>query len=527
MDPITEDFICLVEGCGKRFKRKEHLVRHGTSHNEVKAFVCGVCSKGFARSDVLNRHVRQHGPDASSTASSFANLNACDACHIRKAKCVGGDPCHFCSEHNVQCTRDRAVSRRRATKEVQESLRNPAAAAAVSQPKYAEDQVPMIAWGEDLPMEDANLEFSSTSPSTVDPGLHEPSSVKVSSAFDGLPFSLPPGISETSSIESKDGDLLIEVCSRSWAGPIGETPYAMGIAEGLLDHFLVAYFTHLYQRWPIIHCRTFDKRNSDPQLLWTMLMIGARCSPQQKGARELADHLQGDLPPILVRYLQAEQAALTHDMMLLLPKLQSAILYIMHAVYFGDDQEVIAVCHIVELVLSCLRRIGAYDPQVWTKEIPWADPMSRDWLQIETRKRLTSMSFFADAYLAILLDKAPSLSYEDLNCRLPCRNYWWWAMSREEVSRLRMADRPSDRTPKTMHSFISDTLAEDKTNADVDVRELEVVDCHLVQCAIHLLVWSQKEQARARVAARDAVPSEQASALEDPECDLSESQRAL
>ncbi|ORZ15708.1 hypothetical protein BCR42DRAFT_328423 [Absidia repens] len=56
-------FVCKVDGCGKVFKRSEHLKRHIRSiHTLEKPFECPYqnCNKRFSRSDNLNQHIRIH-----------------------------------------------------------------------------------------------------------------------------------------------------------------------------------------------------------------------------------------------------------------------------------------------------------------------------------------------------------------------------------------------------------------------------------------------------------------------------------
>ncbi|KAI8877718.1 hypothetical protein K501DRAFT_306151 [Backusella circina FSU 941] len=56
-------FTCKTDGCGKIFKRSEHLKRHIRSiHTLEKPFECPYhsCSKRFSRSDNLNQHIRIH-----------------------------------------------------------------------------------------------------------------------------------------------------------------------------------------------------------------------------------------------------------------------------------------------------------------------------------------------------------------------------------------------------------------------------------------------------------------------------------
>ncbi|KAG0172506.1 hypothetical protein DFQ28_006955 [Apophysomyces sp. BC1034] len=56
-------FQCTHDGCGKIFKRSEHLKRHVRSiHTKEKPFECpyNTCGKRFSRSDNLNQHIRIH-----------------------------------------------------------------------------------------------------------------------------------------------------------------------------------------------------------------------------------------------------------------------------------------------------------------------------------------------------------------------------------------------------------------------------------------------------------------------------------
>ncbi|CAO0789341.1 unnamed protein product [Mucor circinelloides] len=69
----TRMFACKTEGCGKVFKRSEHLKRHVRSiHTMEKPFKCPYqsCNKRFSRSDNLNQHIRIHRHSKSSFASS-------------------------------------------------------------------------------------------------------------------------------------------------------------------------------------------------------------------------------------------------------------------------------------------------------------------------------------------------------------------------------------------------------------------------------------------------------------------------
>ncbi|KAI8141822.1 hypothetical protein BJV82DRAFT_474922, partial [Fennellomyces sp. T-0311] len=54
---------CNEPGCGKLFKRSEHVKRHFRSiHTKEKPYECPYteCKKRFSRSDNLNQHIRIH-----------------------------------------------------------------------------------------------------------------------------------------------------------------------------------------------------------------------------------------------------------------------------------------------------------------------------------------------------------------------------------------------------------------------------------------------------------------------------------
>ncbi|KAK3832227.1 MAG: hypothetical protein JOS17DRAFT_790300 [Linnemannia elongata] len=74
-DTPSRVFNCLIDDCGKLFKRSEHLKRHVRSvHTLEKPFTCPYadCPKSFSRSDNLNQHIRVHRHDKEKAAAAAA-----------------------------------------------------------------------------------------------------------------------------------------------------------------------------------------------------------------------------------------------------------------------------------------------------------------------------------------------------------------------------------------------------------------------------------------------------------------------
>lgn len=52
------NYQCSFMGCGRRFKRREHLTRHSMIHTGERPFLCNQCQRRFSRVDNLAQHVR-------------------------------------------------------------------------------------------------------------------------------------------------------------------------------------------------------------------------------------------------------------------------------------------------------------------------------------------------------------------------------------------------------------------------------------------------------------------------------------
>lgn len=102
ISPETSDSVqkyqCSV--CFKRYKRREHLFRHFSSHTSQRPYQCTSCDGAFQRADVLKRHLRTC--DGGNSRAS-PRRRACDRCVRQKKACSSHQPCLSCAKRGTAC----------------------------------------------------------------------------------------------------------------------------------------------------------------------------------------------------------------------------------------------------------------------------------------------------------------------------------------------------------------------------------------------------------------------------------------
>ncbi|GME67441.1 unnamed protein product [[Candida] boidinii] len=205
-----------------------------------------------------------------------------------------------------------------------------------------------------------------------------------------------------------------------------------------LQEFLDLYFTKVNVTYPIIHCATFDTESSSSLLLTSMIILGASYSTKlaHKVAVEIHDVLRGAL---------FSSEAFTSEPELWV--LQSMLLIEVFGKFkAGSKQhEMSIIFHGV--LINLLKKTGCLNvhvPSYSSKDELDPESSWRNWIQLESMKRLAIFTFNWDVQHAILFGQTPCISAFELRLQLPSEvNLWtqnnsedWLKFRREETEQI-------------------------------------------------------------------------------------------
>lgn len=437
MEPSTgEPFHCPVEGCGSKFKRKEHLVRHSKSHSSSRPFTCEICGKSFVRSDVLRRHVRQH--EEKELNPPAPTQGACDLCHARKSRCDGSTPCGACVHRGLHCTRNRIVSRNRLPKTFQdeqsESSADEQETLSTGNALGTAPPIPPPAVSTDTDPHNCHTCPSSTrgadqSSYAVLQSIFSPDTLHHAwQSFDS-PKPTDPAVSTTPATSVRPNPLPeVQSTPQRWCpitgmsleeGPSTQSSYehsnTLTVATPLIptlqppersafgtqqtstmredlappppnndppqffetkgaNAYTAAYFTNFHSQWPILHPPSFSIFGWGPELIWSIVMLGARFTYSENG-KVLSEAINEELLDIFEpegdgagpraeaqQTIFARQAIRNSERWNALISLQAGVLNVIYAIYFGDEQHIARARRVMHHVGSAMCDVGAFDP---------------------------------------------------------------------------------------------------------------------------------------------------------------------
>jgi len=345
---VGKDFCCTR--CPKRFSRSENLRRHVATH-DVGKYRCVVCDKHFTRSDLLKRHRKNH--DRSSTQLNYSKPQPQPTTFEAEGSLDRSPPEHF-SDPSSQKTLPRSFDTESSRPafvgpgliedEIHDS--NQMQQHHVEMPfdtfmtnedisglnlgafdgdigwtlDFAYSHPFMDSFTADLltPSSTGNVEFGDSESSNVvsdEAGewpdrMSRPTSPKrrKSEKAHHVPRNWLATIAEAqlemarrrisdvalSSVDVETRNGVLEFLSLPSSPYSGDRDLEMFPSVEVLDYFLLLYFRHIHERFPVIHLPTLQLTRISPFLLMALLLAGSSHSKANDGwfTRVFYDHFR-------------------------------------------------------------------------------------------------------------------------------------------------------------------------------------------------------------------------------------------
>lgn len=202
--------------------------------------------------------------------------------------------------------------------------------------------------------------------------------------------------------------------------PAGQGENVHWLSQTRFPFLLKTYFTHHHRHTPIIHLPTFDIVACPPSLTFAISLIAASYIPQfglraqniiglTKCAYQFALETDEGLCSGSTASLETLQA------IVLLGILDRLIVTRKPGTQWGIDLSEIA---------RLSRAAGIFEVPSPHPGISW-----RDWIAMESRRRLGLVVFALDAFISVLHDETPNIRTDELNMRFPSPEYMFIAAS--------------------------------------------------------------------------------------------------
>ncbi|KAL4860614.1 hypothetical protein BDV12DRAFT_191596 [Aspergillus spectabilis] len=481
----SSPFICTHPNCGKSFLRKEHLNRHLVTHTNSRPYKCFVCGRNFSRSDTLNRHVLQHNVPADGEKRT---PSACQPCQRRKSKCDSNQPCSVCVQRGETCVRGRPSahatrqSRRRSLVR-EENEDTPPASVNAGQSQNQSSQQPQLDPCISVVPDVSLPTFTpSRTPSFC---LGESTSL-----FCFVENSFPSGsgyqISAGQPSEMQMGESASFLNSGAFPA---SAPWPQLQAQSVTAQIGSSDFHHFHQAWPFLHVPTFTLEENT---LLTSAVANLSMWMRNEANR---DHLVPDtINQALIQAFmpKIEESNLTADRPL--QNLQALVVTLIWAI-LGDAPtlNLTWASQWTDIAISAFRQLGVLDA-LWLPE-NYRQSTEERWALVEQMKRLVYIVLRIDAYLSVMLDRPPTLRYQEMRIPLPVSEDLWRAKTMENRTQLRW-NEPTGRARSVFSTMMRDGLdTHGYTTGYLQMPHLSLEDNHFSLCAFLSELWAVSKEA--------------------------------
>ncbi|KIX01106.1 uncharacterized protein Z518_10172 [Rhinocladiella mackenziei CBS 650.93] len=459
--------VCTVQGCGKTFKRPEHLSRHRlnrkswdplsitnspkdadvNSDRPKKIYNCEICHKDFVRLDLLQRHQKRHArgmsyrnsggyvPDPLASRSGLPPADAPD------------------QSSDIPVNADEVMT------PPQDIAPGPVPMESLHYPDF-------------LPFSEMDFGhhviFDS---SDGGHGLAEDldwlfGSVPLTDDFNtgpSLSITVPNDLSSASPVSTLSQQPSTDTPTHTvgpWSGLRARLRAALHTLppEILEDQFFDPvnlrsffniYFSNYNAHFPILHQASFSLQEPSPLLLLAVLTLGATLSPDPAHyhvAERIHEHLRWLIfssgsfqPPAPLWCLQALLLVQAYEKMFSTRR-RHEMAHIFHGA-----------------VITLMRRGGSYSSD-WTDHSSHASSTERAWhlwIEQESFKRVAYFAFIMDAQHSSIFGHTAALSVSDVRLPLPCADELWDSPSPSRWKRTLLTTPEAAQFLPTLRALLS------------------------------------------------------------------------
>ncbi|KAJ5536686.1 hypothetical protein N7513_009872 [Penicillium frequentans] len=252
-------------------------------------------------------------------------------------------------------------------------------------------------------------------------------------------------------------------------------------------------FEHFHQAWPFLHLPTFapEKQTS----LLTSALANLSMWMQNANRHHLVpcainQELQRALMPRIMEEAMTERPAVDIP----LPTLQALVITLIYAILGDAPASTLNwAAQWTDIAISTLRRLGVLDNR-WAPEEHLQSTDDR-WVQTEEMKRLVYTVLRIDTYLCIILDRPPTMRYQEFGPPLPVSEALWRAETRADRTNFQWYE-PAGRTKSAFSTMVRDGLeSQGFMTGYLRMPHLSLEDNHFSLCAFLSELWGVSKEA--------------------------------
>ncbi|KAJ5589170.1 hypothetical protein N7537_011848 [Penicillium hordei] len=254
-------------------------------------------------------------------------------------------------------------------------------------------------------------------------------------------------------------------------------------------------FENFHQSWPFLHVPTFAPEKQTKLL--TSAVVNLSMWMQNANRHHLVPYgINQELTNALMPKITIETLTEKQSADITLPTLQALVVTLTYAI-LGDAQA--PACTLnwaaqwTDIAIFTFRRLGVLDDR-WHPEEHLQSADER-WVQTEEMKRLVYAVLRIDTYLCIILDRPPTMRYQEIGPPLPVSDNLWRAETRADRTSLHWYE-PAGRTKSTFSTLVRDGLeSRGFMTGYLRMPHLTLEDNHFSLCAFLSEIWCVSKEA--------------------------------